>query len=61
MYKYIYKVGDVCFSSFEEATRVINRAFKFSEPITIERYTLFDSYEDFFDISVVENTNPKAR
>ena len=46
MYKYIYKVGDVCFSSFEEATKVIDKAFKFNKPITIERYKLFDSYDD---------------
>ena len=61
MYKYIYKVGDVCFSSFEEATKVIDKAFKFNKPITIERYKLFDSYDDLYDIAVVENTNPRAR
>ncbi len=61
MYKYIYKVGDVCFSSFEEATKVINKAFKFNKPITIERYKLFDSYDDLYDIAVIESTNPRAR
>ena len=61
MYKYIYKVGDVCFSSFEEATKVIDKAFKFNKPITIERYKLYDSYDDFYDIAVIENTNPRAR
>ena len=47
MYKYIYKIGDVYFSSFEEATKVINESFKFNKPITIERYKLFDSCDDF--------------
>ena len=55
MYKYIYKVGDVYFSSFEEATKVINEAFKFNKPITIERYKLFDSYDDFHDIAVIDS------
>lgn len=61
MYKYIYKVGDVCFSSFEEATKVINKAFKFNKPVTIERYKLYDSYDDFYDIAVIESTNPTIR
>ena len=61
MYKYVYKVGDVFFSSFEEATKAINQAFKFNKLITIERYKLYDSYDDFYDIAVVENTNPRAR
>ena len=52
MYKYIYKVGDACFSSFEEATKAINYAFKFKEPITIERYKLFESYDDLYDIAI---------
>ena len=55
MYKYIYKVGDVCFSSFEEATKVIDKAFKFNKPITIERYKLFESYDDLYDIAVSIN------
>ena len=61
MYKYIYKVGDVCFSSFEEATKVIDKAFKFNKPITIERYKLFDSYDDLYDIAVIESTNSTTR
>ena len=61
MYKYIYKVGDVCFSSFEEATKVIDKAFKFNKPITIERYKLFDSYDDLYEIAVIESTNPTTR
>ena len=61
MYKYVYKVGDVCFSSFEEATKVIDKAFKFNKPITIERYKLYDSYDDFYDIAVIESTNPTTR
>lgn len=61
MYKYIYKVGDVCFSSFEEATKVINKSFKFNKPITIERYKLFDSYDDLYDIVVIESKNPTTR
>lgn len=61
MYKYIYKVGDVCFSSFEEATKVIDKAFKFNKPITIERYKLFDSYDDLYDIAVMESTDPRTR
>ena len=61
MYKYIYKVGDVCFSSFEEAAKVIKEGFKFNKPITIERYKLFDSRDDFYEIVVTESTNPRAR
>ncbi len=61
MYKYIYKVGDVCFSSFEEATKVINQSFKFNKPITIERYKLIDSYDDLYEIAVIESTNPTTR
>ena len=61
MYKYIYKVGDVFFSSFEEATKAINQAFKFNKPVTIERYKLYDSYDDFYDIAVIESTNPTTR
>ena len=61
MYRYIYKVGDVCFSSFEEATKVIDKAFKFNKPITIERYKLFDSYDDLYEIAVIESTNPTTR
>lgn len=61
MYKYIYKVGDVCFSSFEEATKAINKAFEFNQPVTIERYKLYDSYDDFYDIAVIESKNPTTR
>ena len=52
MYKYIYKVGDVCFSSLDEATKTIDYAFRFNEPITIERYKLFESYDDLYDIAI---------
>lgn len=61
MYKYVYKVGDVFFSSFEEATKAINQAFKLNKPVIIERYKLYDSYDDFYDIAVIENANPRAR
>ena len=61
MYKYVYKVGNICFSSFEEATKVVNKAFKFNKSITIERYALFDSYDDLYEIAVIENTNPTTR
>ena len=61
MYKYIYKVGDVFFSSFEEATKAINQAFKFNKPVIIERYKLYDSYDDFYDIAVIESTNSTTR
>lgn len=61
MYKYVYKVGNICFSSFEEATKVVNKAFKFNKSITIERYALFDSYDDLYEIVVIENTNPTTR
>ena len=61
MYKYIYKVGDVCFSSFEEATKAIKKGFKSNKSIVIERYKLFDSYDDLYEIAVVESMNPRAR
>ena len=61
MYSYIYKVGDVYFSSLEEATKAISKAFTFDKSITIERHKLFDSYEDLYEIAVIESTNSATR
>ena len=37
------------------------KGFKFNQSIAIERYKLFDSYDDLYEIAVVESMNPRAR